>query len=87
MTNRHHPFTYDLIRGQINMSGAMGDEYAADVWRSMSGRWQWSAWRTNVGGSTVRSSRGPGLATEAEAVDAAVAWLRARCVETYGACG
>lgn len=86
MTNPHHPFVYDVIRGQVNLTGDSGDEYEADVYQADDG-WVWSACYTSTTDITTRTPGGRGLATEAEAVDAAVAWLRARCVEAYGSCG
>lgn len=91
MTNPHPPFTYDVIQGQINTIGDLGDKYEADVYQADDG-WVWSARYTSPDegdGLTTGTDApgGRGLATEAEAVAAAVAWLRARCVEAYGSCG
>ena len=89
MTNPHHPFVYRYF--EIRHVGDRGDRFDADMLQLRDG-WGWSARYTspdNGNGITtdIDAPGGRGLATEAEAVSAAVAWLRARCVEAYGTCG
>lgn len=91
--NPHHPFTYRDF--EIRHVGDRGDRFDADVLQLRDG-WAWSARYTDAAPTDgdestimdeIDAPGGRGLATEAEAVDAAVAWLRARCVEAYGSCG
>lgn len=90
MTNPHHPFTYIPHRGEIRHPGKYDEVYEADIYESRGGGWSWGAAVTTDGAGQLPPKRaigGSDLATEADAVAAAVAWLRPRCIETYGACG
>ena len=91
--NPHHPFVY--LNGEIRHVGDLGDRYEADVWLSRDGSWKWTA-RTSPPSENPTDddppvwTNSPGMdyaPTESEAVTAAVAWLRARCVAVYGRCG
>jgi hypothetical protein len=88
--NPHHPFVYR--DGEIRLTGDLGDRYEADVWESRSAGWAWSARYTDPDmGDGLQTGEdalgGLGLASEHDAVTAAVAWLRARCVAVHGRCG
>lgn len=88
--NPYAPFVYR--DGEIRHVGDLGDRYEADVWLTRTG-WRWSASVSTdpIGdgeyGSVEFAGEDDELATEAQATEEAVAWLRARCVAVHGRCG
>ena len=91
--NPHHPFLYR--NGEIRLTGDLGDRYEADVWLSQSGTWRWTARASRPPENPTDDeppvwTHSPGMgfcATEEQATEDAVAWLRARCVAVHGRCG